>query len=360
MMILKDGQVYIWGFNGRGTLLDNGTQSGEMITSPQPITSVADVVSVAGGVSHQMVLKNDGTVWSWGYMEYGQGGLGEDFVSASVSSPQQVNGLADVAYVDINWWTSGVVRSDGSVWLWGEILPRESSVQSAQEMGITRARYMEGIVFSPEPYQVPDLCNVKSISIGYDHILVLKHDGTVWAWGDNDYGKVGVPGQEVYLAPVEVTGLPPIKQISAGATFSTALAEDGTVWVWGNYYYSYNSFEPIIVLDIEKPNQMQGLDNVISIATGYVQTLALTQDGTVMAWGGNGWGQLGDGTTHNRSEPFEIEGLSNIIAIAASYSYSMALEADGTLWTWGDREGWSGGTISTERLRPVQVIWPEE
>ncbi|MZG88400.1 RCC1 repeat-containing protein, partial [Staphylococcus aureus] len=94
---------------------------------------------------------------------------------------------------------------------------------------------------------------------------------------------------------------------------------------------------------------------VIAIAGGVYHTIALKSDGTVWAWGYNGYGQLGDGSTTNRSTPVQVSGLTDVIAIAGGYYHTIALKSDGTVWAWGHNEGGQlGDGSTTNRSTPAQ------
>ena len=122
--------------------------------------------------------------------------------------------------------------------------------------------------------------------------------------------------------------------ISGGGYHSLALKKDGTVWAWGHNEYGQLG-DGTQTLGRLTPVQVSGLSGVIAIAAGEYHSLALKSDGTVWAWGGNYEGQLGDGTTNNKLTPVQVSGLSGVIAIAASYRHSLALKSDGTVWAWG-------------------------
>jgi len=142
------------------------------------------------------------------------------------------------------------------------------------------------------------------ILMGENYTILLKSDGTVWAWGNNDYGQLG----------------------------------DGT---------TTNSSIPV---------QVNGLSDVQSISVGNYHSLALKSDGTVWAWGNNEYGQLGDGTTTNRSEPVQVSTLSGVQFIFAIKYHSFAMKKDGTMWAWGNNENGQLGDGSTiNRLTPTQI-----
>lgn len=141
------------------------------------------------------------------------------------------------------------------------------------------------------------------------------------------------------------------KEIAVGSTVSMAVKQDGTVWAWGmnNYYGLFGNGESgDQAVNTKIPLQVKGLNNVISVAVGSDHALALKKDGTVWAWGFNEVGQIGDGTQsiydisnesridNNRLFAVKVKGLSNVIAIAANRLGSYAIKEDGTLWGWGD------------------------
>ncbi|MFL5352545.1 PKD domain-containing protein [Archangium sp.] len=233
-----------------------------------------------------------------------------------------------------------MLKPDGTVWAWG--------YNGYGQLGDGTTGYRG------TPSQVPGLSNIISIAAGSNQTLALKQDGTVWSWGSNVNGQLGDGTSTSRASPVQVTGLSNITAISAGGVHSLALKQDGTLWAWGangqgqlgdgttNYRAS--------------PIKVPGLSNITALSAGYLHSLALKQDGTLWAWGYNQYGPLGDGTTTNRSSPVQVSGLSNIIAISAGTSHSVALKQDGTVWAWGyNSYGQLGDGTTTNRSSPVQV-----
>ncbi|MDQ4062877.1 MAG: hypothetical protein M3122_03070, partial [Actinomycetota bacterium] len=183
---------------------------------------------------------------------------------------------------------------------------------------------------------------------------------TVAAWGDNFLGQLGngvplpYPEDGRSTMPVEVSNLEgaELKAISAGSSFSLALKNDGTVLAWGLNQdgelgdgTNTDSSTPVQVKD---PNDPSGyLSGVSAIAAGSSHSLALKSDGTVWAWGSNFSGQLGDGTTTDSTQPVKVANLSGVEAISSggAPSYSLALKNDGTVWAWGDNQASQGTKI---------------
>jgi hypothetical protein len=192
---------------------------------------------------------------------------------------------------------------------------------------------------------VGNLSEIVKIMGGEMHNLALKSDGTVWAWGYNKYNQLGDGTTTSRLTPVQVSGLTEIVSLGSRAYHSLAIKSDGTVWAWGtnrdgelgNGVADSNS-------DNFVPNQVQGLTNPIMVTAGYLFSVALLQDHTLVAWGDNNAGQLGDGTTTNRYLPVPVVGISNVAWVSAGWGQVVAVKTDGTVWTWGSNS-W-GGTYS--------------
>ncbi|WP_019851439.1 hypothetical protein [Desulfitobacterium sp. PCE1] len=174
--------------------------------------------------------------------------------------------------------------------------------------------------------------DVISTAGGGGHTIVLKSDGTVWAWGKNFFGQLGNGDTLDSIKPVKVYGLSDIKEIAAGSNYSIALDKDGSVWAWGCNSSGelgdgtrFHKYTPVKVLT--------GVQHITSYCG--LHTMVLKKDGTVWAWGANHLGQLGDGTIIDRLTPVQVTGLSNVKEIAAGGLHSMALKYDGTVWAWG-------------------------
>ncbi len=250
------------------------------------------------------------------------------------------------------------LKSDGTVWAWGGNDHGELGIGSSTGpniclVGLTgqEARH----ACSTSPVQVTGLSNVIAIAAGDSHSLALKKDGTIWAWGSNRFGELGIgdntgPDQcsdvvfggahPCSLTPVQVLGLSNVKAIAAGFfNNSLALKSDGTVWVWGINVFGQLGTGPT---GPDKcggnacsriPVQVKNLDSITALAGGGHRVLALRTDGTVWAWGS---AILGNGTRSDSVTPVEVSGLSNVTAIAAGQLDSLALKDDGTVWAWGN------------------------
>src|SRR5438128_1337854 len=198
---------------------------------------------------------------------------------------------------------------------------------------------------STSPVPVTGLEGVTAISGGEEHSLALLGGGTVKAWGNNELGQLGDgnPGElepESNL-PVTVRGLCCATSIAAGARHSLALLTYGEVEAWGSDESGQlaDAKRPELHPTSDVPVTVRApvglLTGVVALAAGEEHSLALLNNGTVMAWGENAHGQLGDGTTTNRDVPVAVKGLTGVVAIAAGLEHSLALISNGTIMAWG-------------------------
>ena len=187
-----------------------------------------------------------------------------------------------------------------------------------------------------------NLYNVIEVTAGNNHSLVLLSNGTIQGFGRNDYGQLGDSSTTQRTSQVTVSGINNAIDISTGPSgnHSLALLNDNTVKAWGTNFYGQlgNTVNIGTNTANSTPSLISNLSNVIMVKAGNNHSLALLNNGTIMAWGFNDRGQLGDGTTNNSSSPVTVSGINNAIAIAAGDKHSVALLSDGTIKTWGSNE----------------------
>ncbi len=193
------------------------------------------------------------------------------------------------------------------------------------------------------------------LSAGPNHTLVLKSDGTVWAWGKNNLGQLGDGTTALRTAPVQVEGLSGVVAVAAGRSHSLALTKDGRVWAWGDNAAGELGDGTTVARLL--PVRVNDLSNVTAIAAGgRLFCVALRNDGTVATWGDNNLGQLGDGTNTPRLRPVTVPGLDQVTAISAGHAHVLALTRDRIVFAWGwNGLGQLGDGTQLDRTRPVQV-----
>jgi len=207
-------------------------------------------------------VKTDGTLWAWGDGAWGQLGLGG---TAYYSSPVQVGTLTNWKQVSISQYASYGLKTDGTLWSWGGTF--------YGQMGIG---FASGTVYYSSPVQVGNLTNWKSISSGQHSVAAIKTDGTLWAWGDNRYGQLGIGSiGNYYSSPVQIGSLTNWKSVSVGFTNMAAVKTDGTLWVWGNNGYGQIGNSTVGASYYSSPIQVGSLTNWKQVSAGY-HTSAIT------------------------------------------------------------------------------------
>ena len=353
----SDGTVWAWGCNMGDNFMPGSGQLGigseiDHVEQPVQVSGLTNITAIAAGGDHSLALKNDGTVWMWGRVPASS-------PSTNNLTPVHVPGLTNVTAIAAGNSLSLALKSDGTVWVWGWCLGDNTingSITPVQVKGENGNGF---------------LTDVKAIAAGETHALVLKNDGTVWAWGVNSYhgygsGQLGDGTTTDRWAPVQVKGengngfLTGVTAIAAGGTHSLAMKSDGSVWSWG-YKVTLGDGgisggdrpTPATVIGINNPNNA-------AITAGCSHSLVLKNDGTVEGWGFNGYGQLGVGSDNNNySTPERMHNMSNVRAFAGGEGHSVLLKNDGSVWTvGGNRLGQLGDGTDIHKLEPVQVVGP--
>jgi alpha-tubulin suppressor-like RCC1 family protein len=311
------------------------------------------------------------------------------------SPPAKIQGLTDVTAIGHFYGLLlAAVRKDGSVWTWdrgSSCVPKpnrfhpDAHAQSAvaiasgesHQLVLQPDGHVWGFQLSGYAYhhtlgsdardvrEIPGLHDITQIAAGGYHSLALQAGGQVYGWGANDCGQLGEVDGESPKGDARVHAIGPLSdvaQIAAGYRHSLALKRDGTVWQMGNLsnaWFQSHSTPPVPgwfycgetydawqghqpdTAEHPKPQQIEGLDHVVAIASQYTHNLALRSDGTVWGWGANDCAQTGSELDQDPAmgaliyRPVRVPDLDHVIAIATGKAHSLALRSDGTVWAWG-------------------------
>ena len=292
---------------------------------------------VAGGWSHSLGLKTDGSLWAWGWNLQGQLGNG---LNASCNKPVHIG-------VGRDWklFTSGsahtlALKTDGTLWAWGS--------NAAGQLGIGAA----GQIFSP--VRVGTDHNWVQIAAGSNHSLAVRKDGSLWAWGRNTEGQLGDGSYAYSTTPERIGSDQDWHLVAAGEAHSIAVKTGGSLWAWGSN--ELGQLGDGTQVDSPSPKQIAPGTAWISIAAGKRHSLAVNKDGTLWAWGANLWGQLGDGTKVFKSSPVQIGRDADWVYVSAGEYHSAALRRDGSIWAWGwNAFGQLGIDSFTDIHAPVRI-----
>jgi alpha-tubulin suppressor-like RCC1 family protein len=260
-----------------------------------------------------------------------------DGTSNNSSVPVSVKNLTDVTTFAGGEDAAYALTATGAVWAWGNNMYGELGDSTTTNHSVAA--------------QVPGLSTAKAIAAGSTAAYALLQNGTVWAWGRNSSGELGDNSTTQRNSPVQVSNLVGVTAIASGEDTAYALRNDGTVWAWGHNDDGQLG-DGSLSGDSPVPLQVSGVSGVTAIAAGSNAAYALLGNGTVMAWGYNGSGQVGDNTAVDKPTPVAVSGLSGVTAIAGGSQDGYALKADGTEWAWGDG---GYGQLGTGGIAPSLV-----
>jgi len=299
--------------------------------------------TVSGGGGHTLAIKIDGTLWAWGWNEYGQVGDGS---FTNKPYPIKIGTATDWKIVSAGNYHSLAIKNDGTLWGWGRNIYGQAGDGTYNDRNT--------------PAQIGTATNWKDISGGGLHSLALKTDGTLWAWGTqyengNYYGILGTGGMINETQPVQVGIANNWKNISAGYIFSLAIKSDGTRWAWGSNNGGYLGDGGTYPYQAT-PLQIGTETDWVICASGYAHTLAQKTNGSLWSWGLNYAGQLGDGTNTHHPSPIQVGTDIDWKIFAGATWHSIALKNDGTIWTWGRNiAGELGDGTYNPSLIPKQI-----
>jgi hypothetical protein len=194
-----------------------------------------------------------------------------------------------------------------------------------------------------------------AVSANQRHACGLAQDGSVSCWGANLYGQLGDGStDDADVARSPVVGIADATTLSAGDDFTCAVIGDGTVRCWGFNLSGQIGDGTTLNIAMES-REVIGVDSASGIAAGGNHACALLDDTTVRCWGGNEFGQLGDGSTEDRLEPVEVVGLRDVVALSAGRGFTCALVRDGSVSCWGLNGLGQLGEDGGDRTRPGPV-----
>jgi alpha-tubulin suppressor-like RCC1 family protein len=337
--LTTDGTVECWGYNGFGQLGDGTTTNA---FSPVAVVglSSSSILPISAGGGHSCAVTSTGSVKCWGLNTSGQLGNGTTKNSAT---PTQVSNLpSGILAVSAGGQHTCAITPSGGVNCWG--------LNGSGQLGNGTTKN------SSVPVQVSGLSSgVVEIAAGGSHTCALMAGGEVLCWGRNSSGQLGNGTTKNSSVPVQISGLSSgVVEIAAGSAHTCAVTAQGGALCWGAG--SFGQLGTGAVKGSSTPVSVSGLGSgVAAVSTGGFHSCALTAGGGVLCWGLNTSGQLGNGTTKNSSVPVGVSGLaSGVGAIAAGGYHTCARSSAGTVLCWGlNSSGQLGNGTTANSPTPV-------
>ena len=335
--VLDNSNIMCWGDNSLGQIGDSNNPTDKH--TPIYISSGIAASSLNLGYYHTCAVLDNGSAMCWGYNDQGQLGDGDDPVNKD--SPVYVPNITNASTISAGYYHTCTALDNGSAMCWGN-------------NGMGQLGDGDSPNNKNTPVYVLNITNASAISAGYYHSCASLDNGSAMCWGDNSEGQLGDNTTVDKDYPIYVSNMTNATDISCGDDHTCALLDNGSVMCWG--YNNDGELGDNSTIDKELPVYVYGITNATAVSSGSYHTCALLDNRSVMCWGENGDGQLGDndmGTDKNR--PVYVHGITNAISISCMGYHSCALLDNGSVMCWGDNsEGQLGdGDAPTDKSTPA-------
>ncbi|MCF8208340.1 MAG: Ig-like domain-containing protein [Rhodoferax sp.] len=354
----KDGSLLAWGLNRSGQLGD-GTLTNR--TSPVLVSSLAtNWAQLSAGDFHTLATRTDGSLWAWGFNQNGQLG---DKSTVDKSIPTQVGTDKTWTAISAGKAHGLAVKKDGTLWAWG----RNFDSQLGDASNADRTAPVQILVTAPVGTTAPTAIAADkkwaTVAAGGNFSVGRQLDGSVYTWGGNVSGQLG-RGTTTAVAiasnvpiPVVTTEFSKASAIAAGNAHVLAIRTDNVLFAWGdNSSGQLGSAEPTVSKESLAPIKIPD-GEWVAVAAGAAHSLGITTDGRLWAWGDNTFGQLGIKTqaTSAQTPTLVDEDIKNWVRVFAGKNHSFAIKTDGSVWGWGSN---AEGQLGNGSTSPAKVMLP--
>lgn len=346
--VKKDGSVWTWGHNHRDILARPVGSEIEGYT-PAKVPNLSEAISVSAA-DCVLILKKDGTVWSWGRNAHGQLGYKTEEIYSAV--PKMITGLSDVIDISTQAETSQALRRDGTVWGWGW--------SASGKLGFSE----EASIFMPR--QIEGLRHIVRIEVGMGASFAIDKKGVLWSYG-NDLPRLGRAADKNgkgSFQPQKVSLPLPVVDVSAQSGASYALLSDGSVWSWGNNRGGELGTGESRSVIASVPNKIKSISGVVAIASADGGA-GLTEAGEVIVWGVSAGGPppAAPFPRHDLDVPHLLPFMTKMPArsFTGGLGVYALIDRDGNTWFWkANNEGQRGIGKKIERPAPEYWVTPEK
>ncbi len=339
--LTTSGGMFCWGANAGGQLGDGTTVQKNAPVPVVALQGLSYVTDLTRSDTHSCARLSDGTMRCWGNNATGQCG---EAASPATSEMVVISGIASVLETHVGGSHTCALLSGGALRCWG----KNTSGQLGN--GSTNAG-------THVPQAVGLQSFARSVTLGANHSCGIQTDGTLYCWGDNSSGQLGISGGGSAASPTLVGGVSGALKVAAGDEHTCAITAAGTnkVSCWGKN--DQNQLGTGLSGNQTTPKAVVGLTGSVKlIAAGAKHTCAVYANGKLACWGDNAFGQLGDGTKTDRATPKTVPGLADVVSIEAGASHTCAVLSNGTTRCWGDNSfGELGNGTSSPSTSPKTV-----
>ncbi len=341
-VILTSKRIWRTGYNNVGQM---GTNDKNNLNTLTQMGSLTDWEQISAGGTHCLAVKQNGTLWGWGGNGSGQLGINDRVFR---SSPVQIGSSTNWSRVSTGGSALSLgVKTDGTLWSWG--------VNNNGQLGLNEAGVF---LYRSSPTQVGVATNWNKVSAGPFHSLATKTNGTLWSWGNNAAGGLGLNTATSYnrSSPTQVGVATNWNLIATSVSYAAAVIAtktDGTLWTWG--YNLVGSLGTNDRVDRSSPTQIGSLTNWNNIDIAHRAAIASRTDGRLFAWGRNENGELGVNDRVYRSSPTQVGASTDWNLVGMGTYNAGAIKTNGTLWLWGRSSYGQIASGGIDRSSPVQI-----
>ena len=314
LAIDKEGNLWAWGDNTYGQLGDRTTTNSDI---PKQIMVGTKFKEIAAGEFYSLAIDTAGNLWAWGDNRDGQ--LGDETKTNS-TEPKQISKGTKFTKVITGRYSSFAIDEAENLWGWG--------LNDNGQIGIGKDSN-SGDHEILKPTKINEGVKYKEVAADANQTLAIDKAGNIWAWGES----VNPTASSIVRSniPINLNLELKLETLSNGENTRVAIDINGNLWKWENY-----DSENKMPTQLTNGTKFKKVSAGIYVGTDGVSYMALDEEGNIWTWGGNGIGQLGNGTTTNVDTPTKIENTTPITDISMGGGYALALDEEGNLWAWGN------------------------